>query len=87
MVVPDLSLVKGIAVLGFLAATVLVGRAHCGIKCNEEFRAERYALDQLGREEFVRRRQKWEQTVDRGVSARVQRRLFYPNEDAILSGH
>lgn len=86
MVVPELTLMRTVAAFGFLVATILVAWAHCGIKRDEELRAERYALDRLGHEKFLRRRRKWEQTVDRGVSARVQRRLFYPDEDTIISG-
>jgi hypothetical protein len=85
IVIPEPTFVRVTAVLGFICATILIAKSHCGIKRNEELRAEHYALDRLGKEEFLRRRQKWEQAVDRGVSARVQRRFFYPDEDTILS--
>ena len=53
----------------------------------EELRAERYALNQLGEDEFRRRSETYEVIVDRSRYDRLKRRLFYPSVDTVISEH
>jgi len=59
----------------------------CRVKFNEELRAEQYALDQLGEDEFRRRSETFEDIIDRNWSGRLQRRLFYPSVDTVILEH
>jgi len=59
----------------------------CRIKFNEELRAEQYVLDHLGENEFRRRSETLEDIVDRSWYDRLQRRLFYPSVDTVISEH
>jgi len=54
------------------------------VKFKEELRAERYALNQLGEDEFRRRSETYEEIVDRSRYDRLKRRLFYPSVDTVI---
>ena len=59
----------------------------CRVKFKEELRAEQYALNQLGEDEFRRLSETYEEIVDRSRYGRLQRRLFYPSVDTVISEH
>lgn len=59
----------------------------CRVRFKEELRAEQYALNQLGKDEFRRRSEMYEEIVDRSWYGRLKRRLFYPSVDTVISKH
>lgn len=85
--IEGLILERIVVILITSAMAIGIAWVHFRIRRNEELRADLYALNKLGQEEFLKRRRKLEQAVDRGVNARVQRRLVYPDEDAILAAY
>lgn len=72
--------VIGLLVLSLCLSTVF-SWLFCRVKFKEELRAERYALNQLGEDEFRRRSETYEEIVDRSRYDRLKRRLFYPSVD------
>lgn len=72
-------------VIFFFGLSALLGWFYCRVQMNEELRAERYALDKLGEEEFRRRHKMWENLVNRDMFSRLQRQLFYPEIETVIS--
>jgi len=60
---------------------------HCRIKFNEELRAEKYALNYLGEEEFRQRSETAEEIVKRSWWNQLRRRLLYPSVETVISEH
>jgi hypothetical protein len=60
---------------------------HCRIKFKEELRAEKYALNHLGENEFRRRSETLEGMVNRSWWNQLRRRLLYPSVDKVISEH
>ena len=73
-------------VLSLFLSTVFLW-LFCRVKFKEELRAEQYALNQLGENEFRRRSEKYEKIVNRNWYDRLKRRLFYPSVDTVILEH
>ena len=58
---------------------------HCRIKFNEELRAEKYALNHLGEDEFRQRSETAEEIVNRSWWNQLRRRLLYPSVETVIS--
>lgn len=76
--------VAGLLVLSLCLLTVF-SWLFCRVKFKEELRAEQYALNQLGEDEFRRRSEMYEEIVNRSWDGRFKRRLFYPSVETVIS--
>jgi len=78
--------VVGLLVLSLCLLTAFLW-LFCQLRFKEELRAEQYALNQLGEDEFRRRSETYEEIVDRSRYDQLKRRLFYPSVDTVISEH
>jgi 4-amino-4-deoxy-L-arabinose transferase-like glycosyltransferase len=60
---------------------------HCRIRFNEELRAEKYALNHIGENEFRQRNETIEEIINRSWWNQLRRRLFYTSVETVISEH
>lgn len=82
---PIYSVSQGVAgLLLCLMLTLAAGAAYRHVMRTEELRAELNVVQALGPEEYRRRHQKFEDYRDRGLRAKLRRRLLYPTDDTVI---